>query len=159
MFVGVMFGGALGCALGLIRASRRGVGAIKRANFDFVGGEDSTNRSDIKVLFEGLPEPIDLELDPMEGMLYWTDRGDETVNRAPMELGAGATAATRTDREILIVDVGEAIGIALDLGRGKMYYTALYQGVSSADLDGSRPTTVVQGAWILTGITLGPGPQ
>jgi DNA-binding beta-propeller fold protein YncE len=135
-----------------------GVGAIKRANFDFVEGEDSTNRTDIEILFEGLPEPIDLDLDPTEGMLYWTDRGDETVNRAPMELSAGATAATRTDREVLIDEVGEAIGLVLDLGHGKMYYTALYQGVSSADLDGSRPTTIVQGAWVLTGITLGPGP-
>ena len=136
-----------------------GVGAIKRAGFDMPSGEDSTDRGDIEVLFEGLPEPIDLDLDTDEGMLYWTDRGDETVNRAPMELPSGATAATRSDREILVTHVGEAIGLALDPERGKMYYTALFKAVvSSADLDGSNPTEIANGFWLLTGITLGPGP-
>jgi hypothetical protein len=34
------------------------------------------NRTDIEVLFDGLPEPIDLELDLKNRVLYWTDRGD-----------------------------------------------------------------------------------
>ena len=96
--------------------------------------------------------------DLAKGMLYWTDRGDETVNRAPMELPSGATAATRNDREILVTQVGEAIGLALDPERGTMYYTAADGVVYSANLDGSNPSEVVRGTWILTGITLGPGP-
>jgi hypothetical protein len=39
---------------------------------------------------KGLPEPIDLELDLYNHMLYWTDRGDpprgNTVNRANLTL-------------------------------------------------------------------------
>ena len=136
-----------------------GVGAIKRASFDMPDGEDSTNRNDIEVLFEGLPEPIDLDLDVDEGMLYWTDRGDDTVSRAPMALPLGATAATRDDREVLVTNVGEAIGLTLDLGAGKMYYTGTFTGaVGTANLDGSNPAEIIRGNWILTGITLGPGP-
>ncbi|MBW1756288.1 MAG: 3-hydroxyacyl-CoA dehydrogenase [Deltaproteobacteria bacterium] len=136
-----------------------GVGAIKRASFDMPNGEDSTNRSDIEVLFEGLLEPIDLDLDVDEDMLYWTDRGDDTVSRAPMALPLGASAATRDDREILVRDVGEAIGLTLDLGAGKMYYTGIVTGaVGTANLDGSNPTEIIRGNWLLTGITLGPDP-
>ena len=40
-----------------------GVGRIFRANIEMSKGETAANRSDIEVLFEGLPEPIDLELD------------------------------------------------------------------------------------------------
>jgi hypothetical protein len=51
----------------------------------------AADRGDIEVLFEGLPEPIDLDLDTR--MLCWTDRGDpplgNTVNRAPMDPEAG----------------------------------------------------------------------
>jgi hypothetical protein len=138
-----------------------GVGTIKRAGFDMPSGEDSTNRSDIEVLFEGLPEPIDLAIDRSQSMLYWTDRGDETVNRAPMDLPADATPATRSDREILVSDIGEAIGIALDVERGVMYYTALgsHGRVWSAGLDGSNPTEIISHeSWWVTGITRGPAP-
>jgi hypothetical protein len=137
-----------------------GVGTIKRAGFDMPSGEDSTNRSDIEVLFEGLPEPIDLAIDPIDEKLYWTDRGDDTVSRAPIELPVGATPATPSDREILVTDVCEAIGIALDVERGMMYYTGVDCGrVWSAGLDGSNPTEVItQNGWWLTGITLGPAP-
>lgn len=138
--------------------SNGGVGTIKRASFDMPEGENDTNRSDIEVLFEALPEPIDLDLDVDERMLYWTDRGDDTVNRAPMELPAGESAATRNDREILVTGVPEAIGIALDVDRGRMYYTSLLGTVSSANLDGSDPTEVLSGDWLTVGITLGPGP-
>ena len=47
-----------------------------RANIDIPKGENPTNRSDIEVLFDQLPEPIDLELDLANRLLYWTDRGD-----------------------------------------------------------------------------------
>ena len=52
----------------------------------FPNGQSAANRTDIEVLFDGLPEPIDLELDLENRLLYWTDRGDpprgNTVNRA-----------------------------------------------------------------------------
>ena len=57
------------------------------------------NRKDIEVLYKDLPEPIDLDLDLENRMMYWTDRGDpprgNTVNRAPMDVGARLTAKPR----------------------------------------------------------------
>ena len=44
------------------------------------------------------PEPIDIDLDLAAGYIYWTDRADNTVSRAPIEIPARSTAATRTDQ-------------------------------------------------------------
>src|SRR6266851_2885964 len=63
-----------------------GTGRILRANLALPKGESAANRADIEVLFDGLPEPIDLELDHENRLLYWTDRGDpprgNSVSRA-----------------------------------------------------------------------------
>src|SRR5436190_14616170 len=68
------------------------LGRIFRAGIDVPRGEKPAHRSDIEVLFERLPEPIDLELDLEHRVLYWTDRGHpprgNTVNCAPID---GAT--------------------------------------------------------------------
>ncbi len=68
---------------------KAGQGRIFRADLEIPKGQTAANRKDIEVLFEGLPEPIDLDLDLVNRMMYWTDRGDpprgNTVNRAPME--------------------------------------------------------------------------
>src|ERR1700760_391054 len=78
-----------------------GKGRIFRAGIDIPKGETAVNRTDIEVLFDGLPEPIDLELDLKNRLLYWTDRGDpprgNTVNRAPIDADSG----TRPTPEIL----------------------------------------------------------
>ena len=59
-------------------------------------GPAACRRSDIELLYEDLPEPIDLELDSRHRMIYWTDRGDpprgNTVNRAPMDPSPPASA-------------------------------------------------------------------
>jgi len=53
-----------------------GKGRIFRANIDIPKGETAATRTDIELLFDGLPEPIDLELDRENRFIYWTDRGD-----------------------------------------------------------------------------------
>ena len=69
-----------------------GLGRIFRANIQVPQGQSADNRTDIELLYDNLPEPIDLDLDPVNRMLYWTDRGDlprgNTVNRAPMDPNA-----------------------------------------------------------------------
>jgi hypothetical protein len=61
-------------------------GRILRAALNVAPGMEPGHRTDIEVLFDGLPEPIDLEWEGETGMLYWTDRGDppngNTLNRA-----------------------------------------------------------------------------
>ncbi|GGN76304.1 hypothetical protein GCM10011579_057220 [Streptomyces albiflavescens] len=131
--------------------SDAGLGKLLRAGISLPAGETATGRGDIEVLFEGLPEPIDLELDLVERMLYWTDRGDppqgNSVNRSPMDPSGGQ----RTP-EILLTHLMEGIGIALDPDTGRMYVTDLAGNVYAADLEGSnrREILVLQGN--LTGI-------
>src|SRR5262249_62322326 len=95
-----------------------GLGRIFRANIDLPSGESPANRSDIEVLFDRLPEPIDLELDLANRLLYWTDRGDpprgNTVNRVRID---DANAAP----QILITHLMEGIGIALDVAGNRMF--------------------------------------
>src|SRR5713226_3560780 len=72
---------------------KAGQGRIFRADLEIPKSQTAANRKDIEVLFEGLPEPIDLDLDLVNRMMYWTDRGDpprgNTVNRAPMDAAPG----------------------------------------------------------------------
>ena len=98
-----------------------GKGRIFRAKIDIPKGETAANRTDIETLFDGLPEPIDLELDLKNRFLYWTDRGDaprgNTVNRAPLD----ADFNKRPAPEILLTHLEEGIGIALDFKGGRMF--------------------------------------
>jgi hypothetical protein len=66
-----------------------GPGRICRANIQVPQGQSAQNRRDIELLYDNLPEPIDLDLDPVNRTPCRTDRGDpprgNTVNRAPMD--------------------------------------------------------------------------
>ena len=133
-----------------------GVGTIRRANLDVPYGQTPANRKDIEVLFDKLPEPIDMDLDLNRRMMYWTDRGNaprgNTVSRAPMDPPRGANPASRTDQEILMRDLKEGIGIALDVPGNRMYVTDLGGNVYSARLDGTDTKTILTGQGSLTGI-------
>ena len=129
-----------------------GLGRLFRANVEIPKGETAANRTDIEVLFEGLPEPIDLELDLKNRLIYWTDRGDpprgNTVNRASMD----ADFKKWPTPEILLTHLMEGIGITIDFKGNRMFLTDLAGSVYSAKLDGSekKPVLVAQGN--LTGI-------
>jgi hypothetical protein len=137
-----------------------GQGSIRRAGLQIPAGQTSTNRTDIEVLFSGLPEPIDMDVDLGARQMYWTDRGDGTVSRAPMDPPAGFNPATRTDRDILLNGLGQVIGIDLDVPNGVMYYTGLDTGaVSVAPLDGSSTKSVLTSQGGLAGVTLALLPE
>src|SRR3954464_14298425 len=129
-----------------------GEGRILRANINIPIGETAGNRTDIELLFDGLPEPIDLELDLENRLLYWTDRGDpprgNTVNRASID----ADFTKRPTPDILLTHLMEGIGIALDFKGNRMFITDLAGNIFCAKLDGSekKPLLVAQGN--LTGI-------
>jgi len=126
-----------------------GVGRILRANIVIPAGESPANRSDIDVLFDQLPEPIDLELDPENRVLYWTDRGDppagNTVNRVHIDDSSAAP-------EMLITHLMEGIGIALDVPGNRMFVTDLAGSIYSADLDGSNERNFLYAQGNLAGI-------
>jgi DNA-binding beta-propeller fold protein YncE len=129
-----------------------GQGRIFRASIEIPKGQPPANRTDIELLFDNLPEPIDLDLDLASRIIYWTDRGDpprgNTVNRAPMDAAPG----NRKDPEILITHLMEGIGLALDLKGGRMFLTDFAGSVYSANLDGSNEKTLLFAQGNLTGI-------
>jgi len=130
---------------------KAGEGRIFRANVDIPPGQTAGNRKDIELLFDNLPEPIDLDLDIRKRMLYWTDRGDpprgNTVNRASMDPVPGGQVP-----EILFSHLMEGIGLALDLQGGRMFVTDLGGSVYRANLDGSERKTLLIAQGNLTGI-------
>jgi Tripartite tricarboxylate transporter family receptor len=115
-------------------------------------GQSAANRKDIELLFDDLPEPIDLDLDLANRTIYWTDRGDpprgNTVNRGPMD----AMPGNRKDPEIVFNHLMEGIGLALDLKGRRMFLTDLGGSVYSASLDGSNKKVVLVAQGNLTGI-------
>ena len=137
-----------------------GEGRIFRANLEIPEGQSAANRKDIELLYEGLPEPIDLELDLAKRTIYWTDRGDpprgNTVNRAPMDPAQGNG---KKEPVIIFDHLMEGIGIALDLKGGRMFLTDLGGSVYSANLDGSNKKTLLGAEGNLTGIVYAEIPE
>jgi DNA-binding beta-propeller fold protein YncE len=129
-----------------------GEGSILRASLDIPRGQSPTDRADIELLYDKLPEPIDLDLDFRSRLLYWTDRGDpprgNTVNRAPLDAPRGEHPAP----EIVFSHLMEAIGLALDPKHGRMFITDFGGSVYSANLDGSDQRTLLIAEGNLTGI-------
>jgi hypothetical protein len=124
-------------------------GRLLRAGLDIPKGETAANRGDIEVFFDQLPEPIDLELDLKNRILYWTDRGDpprgNTVNRASIDARPDAP-------EIVITHLMEGIGIALDVPHDRMFVTDFAGSVYSARLDGTGERNFLYAQGNLTGI-------
>ena len=128
-----------------------GLGRICRASIEIPKGQTAANRTDIEVWFDGLPEPIDLELDLSNRVMYWTDRGDpprgNTVNRAPVDANPKPEAP-----EIVFDHLMEGIGIALDVPGDRMFMTDLAGSIYSAKLDGSENRVLLFAQGNLTGV-------
>jgi hypothetical protein len=135
-----------------------GLGRICRANIEMPAGARPTNRSDVEVWLDKLPEPIDLELDVENRVLYWTDRGDpprgNTVNRTPID-------AKLEDRapEIVFGHLMEGIGIALNVSGNTMFMTDLGGNIYSAHLDGTDKRVLQFAQGNITGIAFAEFPS
>ncbi|MFC9635072.1 hypothetical protein ACFTY8_38935 [Streptomyces mirabilis] len=114
--------------------AKGGEGRIFRAGLEIPPGEGPGNRSDIEVLWSGLPEPIDLHI--VGDWLYWTDRGappgGNTLNRAPLP-AAGEPGGTP---EILADAFEETIGLAVDGPTGIAYVSDLGGHIRAVPLPG-----------------------
>jgi hypothetical protein len=133
-----------------------GLGRISRANVEIPAGQTAATRSDIEIFFDGLPEPIDLELDHEKRVLYWTDRGDpprgNTVNRASID-------NKPAEPEVVVTHLMEGIGIALDVPNDRMFVTDFAGSIFSARLDGSSERNVLEAQGNLTGIAYAEIPK
>jgi sugar lactone lactonase YvrE len=129
-------------------ADDSGHGRILRANIDMPGGQSPTSRRDVEVLFDRLPEPIDLELDLERRVLYWTDRSDpprgNAVSCTPID--------GQLHQEILLRQFTEGIGIALDVRGDRMFVTDLAGSIYCAHLSGSKKCRIAMAQGNLSGI-------
>jgi hypothetical protein len=126
-----------------------GLGRMFRANVEIPPGQTAATRSDIEIFYDGLPEPIDIELDHKTRVLYWTDRGDpprgNTVSRASID-------NKPAEPEIVVTHLMEGIGIALDIPNDRMFVTDFAGSIYSARLDGSGERNFLFALGNLTGI-------
>ncbi|KAJ7445115.1 hypothetical protein FB451DRAFT_1055860 [Mycena latifolia] len=156
---------ALDPARGLLYWTQKGAskgsnGRIFRANIEPPAGADPAARPDVEVLFDGLPEPIDLECHA--GFLYWTDRGDppfgNSLNRA--DVSAPLSPGTKPrgpSRELVIAErFHETIGLTIDPVAEKIYVADLLGSLWVTNLDGTHKTAILRDAGNFTGITFHP---
>ncbi|MCM6772594.1 hypothetical protein NDR87_00075 [Nocardia sp. CDC159] len=129
-------------------APKSGQGRIFRAPIDIPPGRDATSRDDVELLWDHLPEPIDLHFDPA-GFLAWTDRGAEpdgnTLNRATVDPEPAAP-------QILSRGYAEAIGLAVD--DGTYYVSDLGGAIRRVDPVAGTDTELVRLDPALTGLAL-----
>jgi sugar lactone lactonase YvrE len=129
-----------------------GRGRIFRAALDIPEGQDPASRTDIETWFDDLPEPIDLELDAHSRVMYWTDRGNppqgNTVNRAPID----TPPSNGRTPELLVGDLMEGIGVALDIRGDRLFATDLGGSLYAAKLDGSEKRTLLFAQGNLSGV-------
>jgi hypothetical protein len=129
-------------------------GSVRRAHLTLANGDTPESRSDVEVLFDGEAATCDIDLDLGAGLIYWANRGDDTINRGPLALPAGATAKTRTDKQTIVKKVDQAIGVFLDHPRGLVYYTDAVGDVGRASLDGTGSKFLLTNSGAFTGIVV-----
>lgn len=128
-----------------------GEGRIFRASLDLPVGADPANRTDVELLLDGLPEPIDLEWVAETGHLYWTDRGrppdGNTLNRAVVRPHEPLV------REVVLAGLQEGIGLAIDRCHKRAFVGDLGGSVRMVGLDHPHAARVIfSGHGPLTGI-------
>ncbi|KAJ5432323.1 3-hydroxyacyl-CoA dehydrogenase-like protein LAM1 [Penicillium daleae] len=133
--------------------SKGGRGRIFRAGLDIPPGETAETRSDIECLFDGLPEPIDIEIDSDTQTLYWTDRGEHPMGCALYRAYVGGEQVDM-HKVILARHFHEPIGLKLDRANNIMYVADLGGSLYSVGLDDGMKVELVRNDGCYTGITL-----
>jgi hypothetical protein len=133
--------------------SKAGKGRIFRANMQMPDGETASSRSDAELLFDRLPEPIDLEFEPESQALFWTDRGEyplgNTLNKAHVGKQAGDMRVVTLARHF-----HEAIGLKIDAVNHHIYITDLGGTVYRFNMDGSDKRKIYETDSAYSGIAL-----
>ncbi|WP_069166183.1 hypothetical protein [Nocardia altamirensis] len=123
--------------------AKSGEGRILGAGLAIPTDRTAEHRTDIETLWRRLPEPIDLEIDPIAGYLYWTDRGappnGNTLNRAPLP----KPGDHGLQPEILADGFAEAIGLTVDFDARIAYVADLGGTIRAVALDGSGSDRVL----------------
>ncbi|CAK3878035.1 YWTD domain-containing [Lecanosticta acicola] len=119
-------------------------------------GQDAASRRDVEMLFDELPEPIDLEIDTATETSYWTDRGEfprgNTLNKA--DVSGVFKAEDQREYTILGRHLHEAIGLKIDGRNQQIYVTDLGGTVYRYERDGTGVEKLFDGQGEYTGIAL-----
>ncbi|KAF3769494.1 YWTD domain-containing protein [Cryphonectria parasitica EP155] len=126
-------------------------GKICRARIQGPQGAYPEKRWDVEVVFDGLPEPLHLDMDEESQSLYWTDRGgpkgESRLNRAAVGMGGVP--------QVLATGLRKIIGLAVDREADMAYVTDLAGGVYAIDIKTRRKTALFNRVGDITGIALG----
>lgn len=133
--------------------NKGGRGRIFVANIDIPPGETADNRSDIRMLFDNLPEPVDVEIDSDTQTLYWTDRGEHPMGCALYRAYVGGEE-TDLEKVNLARQFHEPIGLKLDKVSDIVYVTDLGGSLYSVSLQDGTRVELVRNDGCYTGITL-----
>ena len=105
-----------------------GTGTIRWANLDGTAVAD--------LIYAPLQAPCGIDVDPVAGKVYWTDFGQNKIQRANLD-GTGA--------EDLVRGLQIPLGLAVDEVNGKMYWANWATGViQRANLDGTHLQDLVE---------------
>ncbi|KAJ5102005.1 hypothetical protein NUU61_004227 [Penicillium alfredii] len=126
-------------------------GRIFCAGLDIPAGETAATRSDIRLLFDGLPEPIDAVVDGEDEILYWTDRGEHPAGCALYRAYVGEESL---EKSVLARHFHEPIGLKLDKENNLIYVVDLGGSIYSVTLNKGVKTLVLRNDGCYTGITL-----
>ncbi len=128
---------ALDVAAGKMYWTNGKTNGIFRANLDGTNVET--------VLPLPISRPLDIVLDIAGGKMYWTQwDGNASISRANLD-------GTNVE---LLVNPGDRRSIALDIAGGKMYWTDGFDGIGTANLDGSNIKNFKTPDFTSGGITL-----
>ncbi|CAI7669777.1 unnamed protein product [Penicillium pancosmium] len=140
--------------------SKSGQGRIFCANILLPEDQSLDSRTDVECIVDGLPEPIDLEVDEESCLLYWTDRGEipygNSLNRLQLgKSGSGLGISTGNTRKVLARHFNEAIGLKLDTKNNTIYVTDLGGNIYRCDLNGDNKSVLYSDEFrAFTGIAL-----
>lgn len=108
------------------------------------------NCLDVEVLLERLLEPIDLELDTENEVLYWTDRGEHPLGCSLNRVSIAGNTVKQEDKAILARHFHEPIGLKLDT-KGQVIVIDLGGGVYWV---GNGKTTLMRDTGAYTGVAV-----
>lgn len=134
--------------------SKGGKGRIFRANMQMPANETASSRSDIELLFDHLPEPIDLEFEADGQTLYWTDRGEYPLGNTLNKAYVGAEMKEEKGVVTLARHFHEPIGLKIDAVNRHVYLTDLGGTVYRFDMDGGKKKKIYETDSAYSGIAL-----
>ncbi|KAK0734183.1 hypothetical protein B0T26DRAFT_746129 [Lasiosphaeria miniovina] len=139
--------------------SKSSQGRIFRAAMDMPAGATAATRTDIECLLAGLPEPVDLEIDEDSRTLYWTDGGElprgNSLNRVSLDaVDNSGSADGAGGYEILVRNLHEAIGLAIDKKNRHIYATDLGGAVYRFNMNGKDKKKLYEDQGSFGGIAL-----